>query len=63
MKDTVPCTLIELEHLLAKKELEDGDEIENCIRDVTWSESTNCVGEHAMRQMKKGDKIQIMRKG
>jgi len=63
MKDTVPCSLIELDHLLSKKELEDGDEIENCIREVTWTESTNCVGEHAMRMVKKGEKMQIMRKG
>lgn len=29
MTDTVPCVLSDLDHLLAKKELEDGDEIEN----------------------------------
>jgi glutamyl-tRNA synthetase len=62
MTDTVPCVLSDLDHLLAKKELEDGDEIENCLREVTWVDSA-AVGEHSMRSLKQGDKMQIMRKG
>eukprot|EP00658_Telonema_sp_P-2_P057101 TRINITY_DN4555_c0_g1_i9.p1 TRINITY_DN4555_c0_g1~~TRINITY_DN4555_c0_g1_i9.p1 ORF type:complete len:929 (+),score=271.98 TRINITY_DN4555_c0_g1_i9:86-2872(+) len=62
MKDTVPCILVTLDHLLDKKELEDGDEIEDCLREDSWTERT-AVGEHAMKLLKKGDKMQIMRKG
>jgi len=98
MTDTVPCVLSDLDHLLAKKELEDGDEIENwfvwellkgvhsCVfgddlpysslpgrhllnvlcccslREVTWTDFP-AVGEHALRTLKQGDKMQIMRKG
>jgi len=62
MTDTVPCVLSDLDHLLAKKELEDGDEIENCLREVTWTDFP-AVGEHALRTLKQGDKMQIMRKG
>merc|ERR1712166_1040468 len=62
MTDTVPCVLIDLDHLLAKKELEDGDKIEECLREVTWTEYA-AVGEHAMKLVRKGDKMQIMRKG
>jgi glutamyl-tRNA synthetase len=62
MTDTVPCVLSNLHHLLAKKELEDGDEIEDCLREVTWTDFP-AVGEHALRSLKQGDKMQIMRKG
>lgn len=59
---SVPCTAIEYDHLLAKKKPEEGDELRDILNPVT-KHVMQCVGEEAMAELKKGDSLQIERRG
>jgi len=62
MKDLVPVELVELEHVVAVKKIEDGMDVLDHINPDSWI-TKYCFGDQNMRLVKKGDILQLNRKG
>lgn len=60
--DLVPTQLVEFDFLLSKPKLEENDNFEDFLTPVTRAEM-ECVGDHALRNVKEGDVIQLERRG
>jgi len=61
-RDLVPCTLVEFDHLITLKKLEEGQDHKDFLTPVTRFD-TPAFGEAAMRNLKAGDIIQLQRRG
>jgi len=59
---SVPLTLVEFDFLITVPKLEENDELEKVLNDKTKFE-TQAIGESALRNLKKGDIIQLTRRG
>lgn len=57
-----PLTLIDYDFLITKKKLEEEDSVEDCINPVT-EYRVEAVGDVNLRELKKGDIIQLERRG
>jgi glutamyl-tRNA synthetase len=62
ISELVPVTLVDLDHLITKKKLEETDEFINVLNPVTRVE-TSAVGDSNMRNLQRGEIIQLERKG
>ncbi|KAG0592616.1 hypothetical protein KC19_1G267300 [Ceratodon purpureus] len=60
--ELVPLTLVDLDHLITKKKLEETDEFINVLNPITRVE-TSAVGDSNMRNLQRGEIIQLERKG
>nr|CCA26963.1 unnamed protein product [Albugo laibachii Nc14] len=60
--DLVPTQLVEFDFLLSKPKLEENDNFQDCLTPVTRAEM-ECLGDHALRNLKEGDVIQLERRG
>lgn len=61
-KDLIPIKMVEFDHLITVQKLEDGQNFEDYMTPKTLFD-TYGVGEAALRSVKKGDIIQIQRRG
>ncbi|KAK9829157.1 hypothetical protein WJX72_004236 [[Myrmecia] bisecta] len=62
MAELVPLTLTDFAHLINKKKVEETDDFEACVNDVTKWE-TAALGDANMRNLQRGEVIQLERKG
>ena len=62
LTDLVPLTLVELDHVISKKKLDMADDVFKLINPDSWTETT-AMGDQNLRNVKKGDILQINRKG
>lgn len=62
LSELVPLTLVSFDHLITKKKLEEGDNFEEYVNPLTWIERS-ALGDPNMRNLNKGDIIQLERKG
>lgn len=60
--ELVPLTLVDLDHLIVKKKLEETDDFVSVLNPVTRIE-TSAVGDSNMRNLQRGEIIQLERKG
>lgn len=60
--ELVPLTLVNFEHLIVKKKLEEGEDFLSVLNDPTRFE-TSAVGDSNMRNLQRGEIIQLERKG
>lgn len=60
--ELVPLKLVDFDHLVTKKKLEEGDKFKDFVNPVTWIERS-ALGDPNMRNLNKGDIIQLERKG
>jgi len=60
--DSIPVIIRELDYLITKKKLEEGDEIKDFINPDSLRD-TEALGESSLRVLNKGDKLQLMRRG
>ncbi|XP_024390713.1 glutamate--tRNA ligase, cytoplasmic [Physcomitrium patens] len=60
--ELVPLTLVDLDHLIVKKKLEENDDFVSVLNPVTRIESA-AVGDSNMRNLQRGEIIQLERKG
>lgn len=59
---TIEITLVELDHLITKKKIEENDDVKQLVNNNSKIEYT-AIGEGAMRNLQKGQYIQIERRG
>lgn len=62
LDELIPLSLVDFDHLITKKKLEEGDEFESFVNPVTWIEKA-ALGDPNMRNLNKSDIIQLERKG
>ncbi|CAI7793527.1 unnamed protein product [Closterium sp. NIES-53] len=60
--ELVPLTLVELDYLITKKKLDEGDDFLAALNPRTWWEEA-AVGDANMRNLQRGDIVQLERKG
>jgi len=60
--DMVPLSFVELDTLVTVPKVEEGVDFESIVNPKTWFETAG-MGEAALRSVKKGDTIQISRRG
>jgi len=60
--DLVEITLVELGYLINKKKVEEDDVFEDIVNDNSWLEAA-AMGDANMRSLKKGEVLQVERKG
>ena len=60
--ELVPLTLVDFDYLISKKKLEEGDEFQSFVKSDTRKEKA-AWGDPNMRVLKKGDLLQLERKG
>ncbi|XP_068646136.1 glutamate--tRNA ligase, cytoplasmic [Aristolochia californica] len=60
--ELVPLSLVELDHLITKKKLEEDDDFKDFINPCTKRE-TAALGDSNMRNLKRGEILQLERKG
>ena len=60
--DIVPCTLVEVDHLISKPKLADGDNFQDFINPVTRAEM-GAHGDACIRTVTEGQVIQFERRG
>ncbi|XP_024365597.1 glutamate--tRNA ligase, cytoplasmic [Physcomitrium patens] len=60
--ELVPVTLVDLDHLIVKKKLEENDDFVSVLNPVTRIE-TSALGDSNMRNLQRGEIIQLERKG
>jgi len=61
-ENTIPLTLVEFDFLITVPKLEETDELEKVLNEKTRFE-TEAIGEGSLRNIKKGDIIQLTRRG
>jgi glutamyl-tRNA synthetase len=62
IEDLVPVLLEEFDHLITKEKMEEDDNLDDFIRTPSRYE-TNAIGDANLRNLQKGDKIQLERRG
>jgi len=58
----VECVLVEVDHLITVPKLEEDQELKDCVNPHTWLE-TKATGEAALRGTKRGQILQLQRRG
>jgi glutamyl-tRNA synthetase len=59
---TVEITLVEFDHLITKKKIEDNDDVQNLVNTNSCIEYT-AIGEGSMRALQRGTTVQLERRG
>jgi glutamyl-tRNA synthetase len=60
--DTLPCTIVEFDHLITVKKLDEKMDFEKAVNPITKAE-TEMIGDPNLRTLARGDKLQLERRG